>query len=452
MSRRPAVFPWLPANFLVGGDFAVRRVIDCGPADGALVYQLLDSQADGNFCVLIKTAECAPAVKEAMEAMNGVCFADVSWGKDNFSAAVFARDNKPFRLAEVFSRPALLQSAEAKELARGLAAVNNFSWLQSLYLPQPQVFLPFGKAESAEDRRLIAAKMLTGGSADAPMSPKQIHAVNKWLTPAEISGIFNVLKIPQSVGARRPQQTRDSSEFILPGQPELEAFFREHVVDYYRNYEKHMAMGNKPVGGVLLHGKPGSGKTYAVRQLADFLGWHMFEIGIGQVGSPLAHQTSMALRRQFDKAMKHTPSIVFMDEIDALGGERDFGAQSYKVEEISELLKAVEAAVKEGVFVIAATNRPDAIDPALKRTGRFDYHIEVRYPDAEAMHAILLHCLSQRPHKAGINLRRVADVLSGKPAAEAEFIINEAGRIAVSRDKAEIDDECLAHAIRQRGA
>lgn len=449
MGNRAPMFPWLPANFSVGDDFAVRRVVDSGPAGGESVYQLLDSQTGDNFCVLVKMANCAPAVKEAMQAMEGIRFSGVSWGKENFSAAVFARDDKPFRLGEVFKRAAFLQSAEAKELARALSGVHNFSWLKSLYLPPARAFLPLGKSESAEERRLLAAKMLTGGIADAPVSPKQIHAVNNWLTAGEISGIFGVLKIPQS-GAVRPRQTQDSSDFILPGQPGLEAFFREHVIDYYRNFEKHQAMGNKPVGGVLLHGKPGSGKTYAVRQLADFLGWHMCDIGIGQVGSQYIHQTSVEIRQKFNQAIKEAPSIIFMDEIDALGSNRSSGAQDHKVEEISELLKAVEDAVKEGVFVVAATNRPDAIDPALKRSGRFDYHLEVRYPGAEAMLAILQHCLSPRPHKAGMNLRPIADILADKPASEVEFIVNRAGKIAVSSGKTEIDGECIERAMRER--
>ena len=442
-------FPWLPVNFPIGDGFAVRRVIGSVPADGAQVYQLLDSQSGDDFCVLIKTEKCTRQTQSAIKAMSGINFFGVCRGAHQFTAAIFSSADKPYRLTDVFSRQTLLQNPEAKELSCALAKIANHSWLQSLYLPLARAFLPFGKPEGADDRRLLVAKMLTAGDADSPLSPKQIHATNNWLTIGEIKEIFGALSIIQpEVTRTRPIVAK--SDFVLPGQPELEKFFREEIVDYHRNYDKNRAMGVNPVGGVLLYGKPGSGKTFAVRALADFLGWPVFDISIGQVGSKFIHDTSVKLRNQFEKAVKQAPSIVFMDEIDAIGGKRDAGNQDHKIEEISELLRMVETAVKEGVFVVAATNRPEALDPALKRTGRFDHHIEVKYPDAGAMEKILHNCLSMRPHSAGINLRPFADILAGKQASEAELIVNIAAKTAVRCDKTEIDETCLSQAVRER--
>lgn len=443
-------FPWLPTGHAIGDDFAIGRVVDAVEINGQQIFQLVKSQSGGSHCLLFDMEHCSSALLSAIERLQTASFTNISWGKSTYCASVFIAQNTPYRLKDLRLRSSLIQYIEARALADALSKIVQASWSQSVYLPSDSEFIPLDKAESKQERLLLVSKMLTGNVAKKQMSPERIHAINKWITADEVSSIFQTLGLAD-LEPQPKKPVGPPSKFKLPGQPELERFFREEIIEYFHKITEYQNMGTKGPGGVLLYGKPGSGKTYAVRHLAKHLEWPMIELSIGRVGSPYIHQTSKELRNQFDKARQQAPCIIFMDEIDALGGNRDlFNAGAHKIEEITELLNLVEEARKSGVIVVAATNRPDAVDPALKRTGRFDNQIEVKFPDFDAMVELLENCLASRPHKAGINFHDVAKVLSGKAASDAELIVNEAAKIAVRLKKGEIDEECLSQAIKAR--
>ena len=212
-------------------------------------------------------------------------------------------------------------------------------------------------------------------------------------------------------------------------------------------HDRYAAMGVQPPSGILLYGPPGSGKTFAVRMLANYLGWPVFELGMGKIGSPFIHQTSVRLNALFHRAAEKAPSIVVIDEVDALAGARGIGSQDYKVEEISELVKLVEAAAGSGVILVATTNRKEAIDPAFLRKGRFDHAFEVDYPDAEEVLSVLGYLVSERPHVPGLGLATAAERLACRPMSDAAWVVNEAARLAVKSSKDAIDDICLFGAI-----
>ena len=443
--KSPRVFPWLPVGFAIGGDFRVGRVLCEGPSDGASAYQVVDAQTDDNRkCALVKPEFCPP---EAVRMLNGADaeFAAVDFPGENIRAAIFAPDTSPMKVSDIPLSADTMSGGRLPDLARALAEISSHCWGESLYLPAIGHCVPFGKSENEEERRLLAVRILTGGVADPTLSPQQIHAVNKWIQPEEVAQFFRALNLPARTDAKTAKMRPVSApeEFVLPGQPRLEKFFRERVIFYHRNREKYEKMGGKPVGAVLLYGPPGSGKTFSVKSLADFLGWPMVEINIGGVGAIHIHETSMRLKRQFDKARKQAPAVVFLDEIDALGGRRTAGAHKHEVEEITTLLTAIESVAGSGVFVVAATNRKSALDPALLRSGRFDEHIEVSLPDIAELRSVLEHCLSHRPHAAGMDLSAVAGRLAGCNLGDVERLVNDAVDFAVRLGKDEIDDECL---------
>src|SRR5262249_16713633 len=158
--------------------------------------------------------------------------------------------------------------------------------------------------------------------------------------------------------------------------------------------------------------------THAVRKLAKHLGWPIFEVGMGTIGSPYIHQTSVTLKRIFDEAAAKPPSLILMDEVDAVIGQRAIGMNEHKPEEVGEMLKLLETAGARGVLVIATTNRIEAIDPAMLRKGRFDHQIEVGNPKHEEIRSALDALLSVRPTAPGVDLDAVSIQLDGRPMSD----------------------------------
>ena len=439
-----SIFPWLPVGFPVSGSTKIRRVLATGPKDD-IVYQVCDS--DGDVCLLIrKNGILSKTVSEA-ESFLDVVFTETKFGVEHFLIAPFSQDNGPLRVADIPARADFSLGSQLCYLAEALSQLKNASWEDSLYFPGVQRMMAFGKPESEKERRILAIRLLTGGVGDTSLSPQQIRAINPWTTPIEIKRFYETLGISAKVTQKNKDKTaRPPAEFSLPGQPALEAFFREQVIDYYYRREAYEKMGVHPERGILLYGAPGTGKTYSAQKLAEFLGWKMIEIGISDVGSKYIHETSLHIRRKFDDARKNAPAIIFLDELDALGASRGLSGGDHKIEEINELLKQVEKAGQDGLLVLAATNYLDAIDPALIRKGRFDNHIEVRFPETKDVAAALENCLSTYPCAAGLNLIGIAKKLTGRPLADVAWLANKAGSIAVKNEKSQIDQECLKQA------
>jgi cell division protease FtsH len=197
------------------------------------------------------------------------------------------------------------------------------------------------------------------------------------------------------------------------------------------------------------YGPPGSGKSHAVGKLTSALGWPVFEINLGELGSPYVHQTSVALRRTFEEAKSKAPAIVLLEEIDALASVRGPMTHDHKVEEVTELLRLVERASANNVLVIATTNRREALDAAILRKGRFDHSIEVGYPTDEEVCAALEAMLDDRPHRDIPNLRQLGVKLAGRPMSDIAWTINEAARLAARGKKDAIDEIDLFSALKR---
>ena len=319
-------------------------------------------------------------------------------------------------------------------------------WSEAVFVPEHSICLPIAEGDE-EDKRVLAFRLLTGGVEDTALSPRQVRGFNPWLTDSEILGFLEGFGITSQQAAEQRQVRAEEGPFSLPGRPELETFFREYVIEQHRLKDRYEAMGVQPPNGILLYGPPGSGKTFAVRMLANHLGWPVFELGMGEIGSSFIHQTSVRLNAVFRQAAKKAPSIVIIDEVDALAGARRISSQDYKVEEISELLKLVEAAASSGITLVATTNRKEAIDEALLRKGRFDHVFEVNYPGVEEVLAVLQSLISERPHVPGLGLATASEQLACRPMSDSAWVVNEAARIAVKSSKDAIDDICLFSAI-----
>src|SRR3990167_2919582 len=275
-----------------------------------------------------------------------------------------------------------------------------------------------------------------------------MRKLNPTLSTSQIRGLFTTLGIEDHTVSSILEKckVRSPSQFSLPGRPELEFFFREHVIDYFHRYIKYQRMGINPTNGLLLYGPPGTGKTYSVKKLADFLDWKVFEIDVGSVASPYIHQTSKILKNVFDLAAESAPSILLMEEIDALTGSRSGFMHDHKIEEIAQLLRLIETASTQGILVIRTTNRYESLDEAIIRRGRFDHKIELGFANQDEIVSAVRNMLKTKPIVDGLNLEEFSSKLCGYPMSDIAWSVNEAAKFAVKNNKEKIDQECLLHA------
>ncbi len=234
----------------------------------------------------------------------------------------------------------------------------------------------------------------------------------------------------------------------VAGMHALKELLRREVVDPVRNPEPYRRYGLSIPNGILLYGPPGCGKTYIARQLAEELGHYFAEIIPSELASPYVHQSVIRIRELFDAAAEQAPAVVFIDEFEALVPSREElgGHQQYKAEEVNEFLAHLNSCSEKKIFLIAATNQPQKIDPAVRRTGRLDKLIYVGPPDAEARREMLALHLEGRPLAADFDVAALAEALEGYSASDIRFLVDEAARDALKR-RQDITNESFRSAM-----
>ena len=223
------------------------------------------------------------------------------------------------------------------------------------------------------------------------------------------------------------------------------------VVDFLKNPRKYLLMGAKIPRGVLLVGPPGTGKTLLARAVANEAGVPFFSASGSEFIEMFVGVGSSRVRDLFSTAKKAGRSIIFIDELDAIGRQRGFGfggGHDEREQTLNQILVEMDGFERDSTtIVIAATNRPDVLDPALLRPGRFDRRIVLDVPDIQDREAILKIHGRGKPLAQDINLREVAERTPGFTGADLENLMNEAAIFAARRNKLKINQEELLESI-----
>ncbi len=216
----------------------------------------------------------------------------------------------------------------------------------------------------------------------------------------------------------------------------------QEIVDFLKNPKKYQQLGAKIPKGVLLYGAPGTGKTLLARAVAGEAGVKFFYISGSDFVEMLVGVGASRVRSLFSDAKKEAPSVVFIDEIDAVGRKRGAGlggGQDEREQTLNQILVEMDGFdVNSNVIVMAATNRVDVLDPALLRPGRFDRRIMVNMPDADEREAILKIHARKKPLAKDVSLHEVALSTVGFTGADLENLLNEAALMAARHNKKEI--------------
>lgn len=225
----------------------------------------------------------------------------------------------------------------------------------------------------------------------------------------------------------------------------------QEIVDFLRNPRKYMDLGARIPKGVLMVGPPGTGKTYLTKAVAGEAGVPFFSISGSDFVEMFVGVGASRVRDLFEQAKKNAPCIIFIDEIDAVGRRRGAGlggGHDEREQTLNQLLVEMDGfGINEGIIIVAATNRPDILDPALLRPGRFDRQVVVGNPDIKGREAILKVHSKGKPLAPDVDLSVLARRTPGFTPADIENLMNEAALLTARRNEKTIRMATIEEAI-----
>jgi cell division protease FtsH len=225
----------------------------------------------------------------------------------------------------------------------------------------------------------------------------------------------------------------------------------QEVVDFLKNPKKYIELGARIPKGILMVGPPGTGKTYLSRAVAGEAGVPFFSISGSDFVEMFVGVGASRVRDLFEQAKKNSPCIIFIDEIDAVGRKRGAGlggGHDEREQTLNQLLVEMDGfGINEGIIIMAATNRPDILDPALLRPGRFDRQVLVGAPDVRGREAILKVHSRNKPLSDDVDIKVLARRTPGFTPADIENLMNEAAILTARKREKKIKMETIEEAI-----
>ena len=340
---------WLPIGFELPDGARCGRALH-----GETTWQIVETKGSG--CALVAKADLVAKWVGAGLIEDGA-LREFAFGAENYREVSCGASQLLAPLADCRSPE---NKNEALAFAMAMKATRDIdpeSPLQdALYVEKFSRLLPSYGITSRTDDDIVLGYWLTGGARVSVKSFRRLRQMLTWMGAKHLRDVvqsagFEVSEVmpvdetraaatptlpavkvdgelPAERDAEAPTQQPPGSAttpFELPGRPELEEFFNEHVIDIIRNKERYKALGVGFPSAVVLHGPPGCGKTFAVDQLVEYLGWPSFQIDASSVASPYIHETSKKVADMFDKAMQNAPSVLVIDEIEAFLADRESG-------------------------------------------------------------------------------------------------------------------------------
>lgn len=300
----------------------------------------------------------------------------------------------------------------------------------------------------------LAYMMLNGETPDGPIRIRTsagkegdrlndlvVRALSEDFTSAMEMVVFMESGSPEKT-ARKPLGPGFSA---VAGMEDLKQRLRADVIDILADKEEADRYGLTIPNGMLLYGPPGCGKTFISERFAEEAAYNYKYVKSSDLASIYLHGSQEKIAELFDDARRNAPTILCIDEFDALVPRRDMVNNASHSAEVNEFLSQMNNCGKDGVFVIATTNRPDKIDPAVLRSGRIDYKIYVPMPDEESRKALFKVGLKGRPADSRVDYDRLAEMTDGYLASDIAAIVQKAAREAF-RAKVQITDTLLLEA------
>lgn len=464
---------WLPKGYELVDGSKIRSFLFSGED-----WQIFDT--DGSVNILLARPELAQKWNDT-SFLDESLLVEIKFGATSFR---YLKSHKKYALTPVESGKspdskvdAIAFSLALKE-SRKLSA--DVSFHDAIYVEQYSRLLPTWTLTPYVEDEVILGTWLTGGVEVSTESFRRLTNLTGWMPPGDLAEIIKAagFRVPADAGLLTKSKPRtqpktdkktvateatveqenpqlqsekiDHKSFTLPGRPQLEEFFNEHVIDIIFNAERYKALGIEFPSAIVLHGPPGCGKTFAVERLVDFIDWPSFSINSNSVGSPYIHETSKKISEVFDKAIDAAPSVIIIDEMESFLSDRSSGGTSglHHVEEVAEFLRRIPEAINNRVLIIAMTNMIKLIDHAILRRGRFDHIIEVGMPSRIEVASLLNSLLKKLPKAEGLNMDAILDVLTGKALSDSAFVIREAARLAAKAGKTQIDQKSINEALK----
>ena len=250
---------------------------------------------------------------------------------------------------------------------------------------------------------------------------------------------------------RKYQTSKETKTFKdVAGVEEAVDSLRE-IVDYLKKPEKYTAIGAKCPRGVILVGPPGTGKTLIAKAVAGEANVPFYSASGSEFVEMFVGRGASKVRELFDEAKKNAPCIIFIDEVDTIGKRRDgagFGGNDEREQTLNQLLTEMDGfSGNSGIVVLAATNRPEILDPALMRPGRFDRQVPVELPDLEGRFQIMKVHAKDYMMESDINYRQIARATAGASGAQIANIVNEAALLAVREGRSMVSEADLQESV-----
>ena len=308
---------------------------------------------------------------------------------------------------------------------------------------------------------LIQEKVANGNEIELIQKPKSIlsqipSVIMSFLPTAIMLALFIMIFKMQGIGEKGKvyDDTQIKTKVRFDDVAGLDEEKEEliEIVDFLKRPEKFTKMGAKIPKGVLLYGKPGTGKTLIAKAIAGEADVPFISMSGSEFIEMFAGLGASRVRKLFEKARKLSPCIVFIDEIDAIGSRRtsNSGAETENNQTLNQLLVEMDGfSSEETIIVLAATNRPEMLDKALLRPGRFDRRITVPAPDLKGRLAILKIHSKDKKISDTVNLESIAEDTAGFTGAELANILNEAAIIATKRKHEEIENDDIEEAVKK---